>query len=426
MFPWIINKTHVSQILLFLLKKKTHVSDLMKEKIKSLIANYKTLIIIYLIFAIAASTISLGIGSRFSSVDGMEYKRYNNYVIFESSYSHLVEGRNLYDYHPDHHYDLYKYSPSFSVFFGVFHALPDWLGLSLWNILNALILLMAVYYLPLFNSHQKGLILLISVVELMTSLQNNQSNGLMVGLMLFSFGFMERDKPFWGTLFMVLSVYVKLFSLVGFVLFLFYPKKWKTALYSLIWAAVILAIPLLYIPWEQYEYLLCSYLNMLGQDHSASYGFSVMGWLNSWFCVDMNKFIPLILGTLLLLIPYLKLSAYKSIVFRYLSLSSVLIWVIIFNHKAESPTFIIAAVGVAIWFVMSPKNGLNITLFILFFVFSSLAPTDVFPVYVRHHVFEPYVVKAVPCILIWVKISWELFSFKKKDEKGSHLAGSSS
>jgi len=394
----------------------------MKEKFKSLLSNYKTMVVLYLVFAIAASVLSLNVGSKFTSDDGKEYKRYNNYVIFQTSFDHLIDSKDLYIHHPEDHYDLYKYSPTFSVFFGVFHYMPDWLGLNLWNILNALIFLMAVYYLPHFNSYQKGLILLVSVVELMTSLQNNQSNGLMVGLMIFAFAFLEKDKPIWATLMMVMSVYVKLFSLVGFALFLFYPKKWKSALYSLFWALVLFVIPLLFVGIEQYIFLFKSYLNMLTADHDASYGFSMMGWLHTWFHLDINKLIPLIIGTLLLLIPYLKTSSYKSTAFRYLSLTSILIWVIIFNHKAESPTFIIAMAGMAIWYFMGEKNKLNTTLFILAFVFSSLAPTDIFPVYIRHHIFEPYVVKAVPCILIWMKITWELWSFTKKKEEGYLLA----
>jgi len=111
----------------------------MKEKFKSLLSNYKTMVVLYLVFAIAASVLSLNVGSKFTSDDGKEYKRYNNYVIFQTSFDHLIDSKDLYIHHPEDHYDLYKYSPTFSVFFGVFHYMPDWLGLNLWNILNALI-----------------------------------------------------------------------------------------------------------------------------------------------------------------------------------------------------------------------------------------------------------------------------------------------
>jgi hypothetical protein len=84
-------------------------------------------------------------------------------------------------------------------------------------------------------------------------------------------------------------------------------------------------------------------------------------------------------------------------------LALTLIWVVIFNHKAESPTFIIAMAGAAIWYFNSERSTINTVLFILAVIFTSLAPTEIFPREIRVSVFEPYVVKVVPIILIWVK-----------------------
>ena len=75
---------------------------------------------------------------------------------------------------------------------------------------------------------------------------------------------------------------------------------------------------------------------------------------------------------------------------------------------AESPTFIIAMAGVVIWFYAQKPSTINIVLLILCIVFTCLSPTDIFPPYVRKEIFQPYVAKAVPCILIWVKIIYDL------------------
>ena len=40
--------------------------------------------------------------------------RYNNYVIFERSWDHLVSGQDLYAWHPEEHWDLFKYTPTFA------------------------------------------------------------------------------------------------------------------------------------------------------------------------------------------------------------------------------------------------------------------------------------------------------------------------
>jgi hypothetical protein len=163
---------------------------------------------------------------------------------------------------------------------------------------------------------------------------------------------------------------------------------------------------------------------MLLSDHSASYGYSVMGWLNSWFGVELNKNIIVLSGVFIFLIPLVKFREYRQFTYKYLLLTSILIWIVIFNHKAESPTFIIAMTGVALWFTRSEKNIFNIILFIGAFVLTTLSPTDIFPRFLREEYVRPYTLKAVPCILIWAKIIYDMLVFKS--EKGAIISQSDS
>ncbi len=203
-------------------------------------------------------------------------------------------------------------------------------------------------------------------------------------------------------------MFVKLFGIVGFALFLFYPKKWKLFLYSALWSTLFFAMPLIFIGFNQYEILLSSFWNMLANDQSISYGYSVMGWLNSWFGIENKKIFIIVIGVLGFLLPLFRIKKFKSYTFRFLTLSSILLWVVIFNHKAESPTFIIAMAGVSLWFVTSEKSKINISLFIIAFILTSLSPTDIFPRIVRDEFVKPYMLKVFPCILIWVKIIYDM------------------
>lgn len=146
-------------------------------------------------------------------------------MIFKQAHVHLVNDQDLYVYYQHEHDDLYKYTPTFAVFFGLFAALPDTIGLFAWNFLNVLLLNVGVYLLPKLSLKQKGFLLLLVTIELVTSIQNEQSNGLMVGLLLCAFGLLEKGKYQWATFLIVFSIYIKLFSIVGVILFLFYPKK---------------------------------------------------------------------------------------------------------------------------------------------------------------------------------------------------------
>lgn len=371
-------------------------------------------VLLYVLLALTASLQSL-LGTPQSGQNTQSTSLYNNYKIFKYSNLHLASGDDLYVPHPAEHWDLYKYSPTFAVFFGLFASLPDALGLPLWNLANALLLLLGIRYLPRFNTFQKNLILLIACIELLTSLQNSQSNALMAGLLILAFGCMERGKHFWAMAFILFSAYIKLFGVVGLALCLFYPGKIKMAGYALFWFVLFALLPFLYIDTQQYTFLMKSWQHMLAADEPASYGFSVMGWLHAWFRVDANKWVVSGIGAVLFMLPYVQVKKYAASGFRLLALCSLLIWIVIFNHKAESPTFVIAMSGVGIWFIQARKTTFNLSVFILTFLFVSLSPTDLFPAVLRREVVLPYALKGFACLVVWGIVVYEMWRYQVPD-----------
>jgi hypothetical protein len=351
-------------------------------------------------------------GTKTYEEGGIEYTKYNNYVIFKQSYFHLIENKDLYQLYPQEHWDLYKYSPTFSLFMGLLAYLPDFLGLLIWNLLNAFVLFFALWKLPFSSDKKRIWAFLFLVIELVTSLQNAQSNGLMAGLIILAFVYLEKKNIALATLCIVATIFIKLFGIVAFALFLFYPNKLKSALYTLGWILLLAVLPLILISPEQLTFLYKSWGNLLQNDHSNSIGFSVSGWLFTWFGLNL-KTVSLVVGTLLFCVPFIHYKYFNEVRFRLLYLASILLWIVIFNHKAESPTFVIAVTGVAIWFFTQEFNKLNFSFLILALLFTVLAATDLFPKFIRDYYFIPYVVKAIPCIFIWGKITWELIFYSK-------------
>ncbi|MFN4080324.1 MAG: glycosyltransferase family 87 protein [Saprospiraceae bacterium] len=333
------------------------------------------------------------------------YSHYNNYEIFRYAFFNLLAGNNLYLHYPHAFQDLYKYSPTFAMCFGPLAVLPDWAGLCLWNILNALSFYFAVRMLPGLAPHARNAILLLCLPELFTSLQNEQSNGLMAAMMIAAIALLEQRRPALSALTLVGSVFVKLFSVVLGALFIFYEKKIRYIGWGALWTLLLLALPAPLVGWSELLWQYRNWGELLAMDHAGSMGLSVQGWLASWFDLYPDKTRVTLIGGALGLLPLLRRSAYHSRTYRYFSLSAWLIWSVIFNHKAESPTFIIAMAGVAIWYHAQPRTHTNTALLTLAFVFTSLSVTDLFPAWVKQNWFEPYVVKAVPCILIWAKIT---------------------
>jgi hypothetical protein len=265
------------------------------------------------------------------------------------------------------------------------------------------------FYQIHYNSDKLKLLALGFILnEAITSLLNAQSNCLIAGLIVWGFVFMERKNIAMATLMIVLSIYIKLFGIVAFSLFLLYPNRIKSALYSLLWIVTIGLLPLIIIKYNQLLFLYESWAHLLQNDHSVSEGLSVIGWLYSWFGWEVNKMVVLLFGGLLFCIPLIRIKQYSSKTFRILFLASILIWVIIFNHKAESPTFIIAITGISIWFFNQPYKKENLILLFLAFFFTEISSTDLFPNSLYYAWIKPYSVKAIPCILIWGKLIYEI------------------
>ncbi|MEG2849443.1 MAG: hypothetical protein RR880_04335, partial [Bacteroidales bacterium] len=47
-------------------------------------------------------------------------------------------------------------------------------------------------------------------------------------------------------------------------------------------------------------------------------------------------------------------------------------------------------------------------LMIFAFILTSMSPSDLFPRYLKIHYVYPYALKALPCVLIWLKLTYEL------------------
>lgn len=382
----------------------------MWQKIKSVLLRPSAPVTMYCALAVLVAIQLVGLGTHVSG--GHVYTEYNNYVIFKQSFHHLLQGKNLYIVYPDEQWDLYKYSPTFALVMGSLAWLPDLVGLAMWNLLNAVVFIWAVQLMP-FNSKTRSLLLWFAALESLTSLQNAQSNGLMAGLIIAAYAHLQRGKPQWATLWIVIATFIKVYGAVGFCLFLFYPDKIKAALYAVLWTVVIAAMPLAVTSAQALVWQYRNWGVMMGQDEAASYGLSVMGWLHSWFGVSSGKRLVTIAGLALFLLPFCRWQLYRNNVYRLLILASVLIWVIIFNHKAESPTYIIAIAGAGIWYFASPRTTWRKWALAIVFIFTSLSPTDLFPPVVRNQLFMPYTIKAVPCILLWCVILAELMTMKQ-------------
>jgi hypothetical protein len=368
----------------------------------------------YVLISLIATAQGVFAGPKIYVPGGRPYIDYNNFIIFKFSFSHLLQGKDIYQLFPDDHWDLYKYSPGFALCFGLLSWMPNAVGLLLWNSINSLCLFAGIRLLPGLDDRQKSWILLFCLLEMLLSIQNTQSNGLMAGLIVLAFALAERSKYFLSTLCIVFSFYIKIYGALAFIIYLFYPGKLRLLGWTVFWMLLFAALPLVVVDPHQLVFLYRSWLSLLLNDRSASVGLSVMGILESWFHWNGSKNIVALAGVILFLLPLIHIRRYKEYSFRLLYLASVLIWMVIFNHKAESPTFIIAMSGIGIWYFSETPNTLNRILLILAFLLISMSVSDLVPASIRNGIVRPYGVKAVMAVVIWCRILYEQLTLRYK------------
>ena len=294
------------------------------------------------------------------------YTHYNNFIIFKDSFFHLIHQQNLYVEYPAEYADLYKYSPTFALFMGLFAFLPNWLGLFLWNFIGCAVLFYALN--KLITDKKKLLFAFIFILpELILTTQNSQSNALLAGFILLAFDALQKEKNNLAALLIVATVFIKLFTLVAFLLFLFYPNKLKSARYVFMWTFIFLLLPVFVIGLHGLQQQYVNWLELLKSDHSISYGLSLVGFLNTLHLFEVNKTLVLLFGVLVLLLPLINYKQWHTSIYKQNYLCLILIWMVIFNHKAESPSYIICrlrTVGLFKWLNKSQGNNFNFMLYI--------------------------------------------------------------
>ncbi len=332
----------------------------------------------------------------------------NNYRIFRTSGSVLLKNGDLYTHHPQFHYDLYKYSPTFAFLMAPFQFLPDIIGVVVWNCLNTLPLLWAIYSLELELSKRR-LIALFILIELVTSIQNAQSNGIVAALFILTFADANRGKYVRAGLWVALSGYVKLFGLAALAVFPTFKSRWRLSGSFALWGIALFGAPLIAVSWSYLHSQYDAWRALLSWDHGVMNPMTAVSILSHLTGVNIPINAAQIVGLTLVAAPLVQVWKYGESRFGFLLLSSVMIFVIIFNHKAESPMYVIAMAGVAIWYVTQTSTLANKLLIGLAFVVTSLSSTDLMPAVIRDTYITPYGLKAAPCILVWLKIQWDLW-----------------
>lgn len=333
----------------------------------------------------------------------------NNFHTFRWAFWNLIGGQDLYILHPSQHADLFKYSPTFALLFAPFALPPFALALLGWNLLNGLLLYYAVG--KLLPDRRGTIALAVMYAGYLLTIDGTQSNGLVAALIVLAFIALERRQQVHASLAIAAGALVKLFPLAALSLALAQPRRLR---FALVFAAVSLALillPLVAVPPDE---LLEQYQSWwaLERVDALDRGASVMALLAIALDFTGPNWPIQLAGTALLFAPLLSGAASRDAGVRVRLLASLLVYCVLFNHKAEQPTFIVAFAGIAIWHAISPRGPLRDGVV-------SAALILMVPVFLTAIVgqWNPEVaaltlpalrLAAVPCLVAWLVMQGEL------------------
>jgi hypothetical protein len=301
----------------------------------------------------------------------------NNFIIFTQSSRHLLQGLPLYQLYPLEYDDYFLYHPAFAVLFLPFSYLPYSIGICTWTLLSTLLLVTAVRTIPTLASREKNLVFLFILPEFINNLQYAQTNVVLLALMVLTYSSFEKNRWLQAGLFTALCFCIKGYGGIVGLLFIFYPNKWKYLLSAGISTIIICLLPMIATNAGGLINLYTDWLKMIGSDEIRE-SMSLIGLARNW---GITESVMSIFGGLLLIV-----FAWANLLAgRFnkglLLLSWLLLWVVLFNRAAESPTYLLAATGAALWLAAIRFTGNWLWISLAFVLVVYVTDSDLFPAF---------------------------------------------
>ena len=339
----------------------------------------------------------------------------NNYRIFRGVFWHTLQGTSLYAEYPLEYYDVNHYGPFFSLVIAPFALMPIPLGLVFWCIALSLTLYFAITR-STFSSWQQMFVLWFCSETLLTSLFMQQFNIAIAAIIIASYALIEKERDFWAACLIVLGTFVKLYGIVGLAFFFFSRHKGKFVLSLLFWGVVLFVAPMIisslgYVVSQYHEWFVCLVEKNGENLASEAQNISALGMVRRMLGnPEYSDLLILAPALVLFTLPYLRFKQWRNEGFRMTLLASVLLFTVLFSTGSESSSYIIALSGVCVWYFAAPwqRGKADIWLLVFVFLLSSMGSSDLYPRVVKREYIQAYSLKALPCLIVWLKLCWEM------------------
>ena len=331
------------------------------------------------------------------------------FTIFRASWHHFIHSKPLYALYPDVAMDYFLYSPMFPLLFSPFAILPVKTGLIIWLFFNSIFCYFVFSALPL-TLEKKIVFILLIAFDLLLNLQYTQTNPVVLALILLTWICVEKKQFLLASICIVLCFCIKSYGAIVAVVFLFEKNKLRIISYCLISFIALHLLSFIFIsPLQVVQYYKDWFEIISGATILEK--FSIYGIVQAFHFTKITEFYILVTAFILLIV-FLVSYYLSGMNNRSYILSFLLIWVVVFNRSAESPTYILAMAGVILWYLNRPHSLYSSLLF-----WSTMFLASLFPI----HVFAwldtlryQYYLKVILCLLVLTDIlSYSLMQVKK-------------
>lgn len=331
-----------------------------------------------------------------------------NLEVFRAAARDLFAGADLY---AGRSVDFFKYSPTFALLFTPFAWLPAWLAAALWGALNFGVAFAGIDAL-VRDPRRKIPAFAAGLAGVLFATDGDQSNLLITGAMLLAVAALESGK--WRTfaVLVALAAHVKIFPVALLPCALLYPKPVRSLAAALASIVAFALLPALVVGAHGLAAEYASWLALVRRDH-ANHGWSVMNMIESfsgrpvWVAGIQG------LGVVFLMLPLVATRILAGRAWRRLYAASVLVFTVLFNHRAEYATYVVSAIGAAIWYAENPRSRLRIVLLAATVVAQGpllTAPdpsvTGLFAILGAHRLFHP--LRVMPLAILWGSMQIDL------------------
>ncbi|MFN2636145.1 MAG: glycosyltransferase family 87 protein [Gemmatimonadaceae bacterium] len=324
----------------------------------------------------------------------------NDFAIFRAAFWNLVSRRDLYVLRMAEAHDYFKYSPTFALLFAPFAVPPFLVGLFLWNAFNAITLFFA---LKVLLPRREALVAqALAFLPMLRNMQSSQSNSLVAALIIFAFVAYTREWTWRGSVAVAAGTFIKVFPAAAATFALARGRKLHSLVVLAITTTVFALLPVLVVGPTALQSEYASWL-ALQRRETGLLGSSLMALLHSAGVNIPAWAIQFAGAALVVSILFLRRGSWGDFVFNRQFLALVMIFCVLFNHRAEPQSRVIAVTGMAIWLLVSPRTWWRICLFGAAFAFTSLVGSELTPSFIKG-AFGSHLRFAVPLVTVWVAI----------------------